>query len=407
MQLVQRPRLVAHFQPYYEDGLVKVITGLRRSGKSSALRLIAEDMRTVLDRPKEDFYFLNFEDFSLRSLTDPEALHKHLLERIASAKKRSTIFLDEIQNVREWEKVVNSLRSRGECDLFITGSNAHLLSSELATHLSGRAMQFEVQPFSFGEFREVRRMVLGEAFDEVKAWRDYLTWGGMPGAAHYRDMTTAANYLRDVYRAILLKDVAERHAVRQPALLEMLYAYLLEQVGHRVSMGNVEKYLKSEHLTASRDTLLNYVAAGCDAFMFRRVDGMDAVGKQAFKFNPKIYVADHGFREGFFSDANARNIDQVLENIVCSELHRRGWQLRFGNVGTKEVDFVAQRQGRKLYVQVSYLLASEETIRREFEPLLAIKDNWPKLVLSLDDFTRSSDGIEHKNLREWLLEPDD
>jgi len=228
----------------------------------------------------------------------------------------------------------------------------------------------------------------------------------MPGIVRYPDLSVAATYLRDVYRSILLKDITDRHNIRQTALLEMTYAYLLEQVGHRISPDSIEKFLKSERLRLSRDTLLDYLRAGREAFMHLRVDGVDCIGKNILRLRPKIYCADHGFREAFFSGSNDRNIEQVLENIVATELTRRGWSLRFGSVSDKKVDFVADKNGRRMYVQVCYLLASDQTLEREFSPLQAIRDNWPKLILSLDEVNRSTLGIEHRNLQQWLLQPD-
>lgn len=406
MTLVDRPQLLDRFRPYYEDGLIKVVTGLRRSGKSSLMHLLAKDIENRLDRPSEDFLFLNFEDFGLRNLTHPEALHDFLLDRISKARKRLTVFLDEIQNVESWETVVNSIRFRDCCDIYVTGSNSQLLSGELATHLAGRAIQVEVYPFSYAEFRVARKRLFEDNITDAQIWQEYLTWGGMPGIVRYPDLSVAATYLRDVYRSILLKDITDRHNIRQTALLEMTYAYLLEQVGHRISPDSIEKFLKSERLRLSRDTLLDYLRAGREAFMHLRVDGVDCIGKNILRLRPKIYCADHGFREAFFSGSNNRNIEQVLENIVATELTRRGWSLRFGSVSDKKVDFVADKNGRRMYVQVCYLLASDQTLAREFSPLQAIRDNWPKLILSLDEVNRSTLGIEHRNLQQWLLQPD-
>lgn len=406
MTLVDRPQLLDRFRPYYEDGLIKVVTGLRRSGKSSLMRLLAKDIENRLDRPSEDFLFLNFEDFGLRNLTHPEALHDFLLDRISKARKRLTVFLDEIQNVESWETVVNSIRFRDCCDIYVTGSNSQLLSGELATHLAGRAIQVEVYPFSYVEFRVARKRLFEDNITDAQIWQEYLTWGGMPGIVRYPDLSVAATYLRDVYRSILLKDITDRYNIRQTALLEMTYAYLLEQVGHRISPDSIEKFLKSERLRLSRDTLLDYLRAGREAFMHLRVDGVDCIGKNILRLRPKIYCADHGFREAFFSGSNNRNIEQVLENIVATELTRRGWSLRFGSVSDKKVDFVADKNGRRMYVQVCYLLASDQTLEREFSPLQAIRDNWPKLILSLDEVNRSTLGIEHRNLQQWLLQPD-
>lgn len=408
LPLIPRPQLIRRIRPYYADGLVKVITGMRRTGKSSLLRLIAEDMAVELHRPADAFAFFNFEDLELRGLRDPLRLHERILSLAKEAPSRLTIFLDEIENVEEWETCINSLRSRDVCDIFITGSNSRLLSGELATHLAGRTIQFDVLPFSFAEFMAARRCRLAGRPEAETArerlWREYLQWGGMPGIVQYENLADAALYLHDTFQAILWRDVAERLKPRQPSLLGSLFAYLLDQAGHRISMANIEKFLKAEKLSASRETLLDYAECGVQAFMFHRVDGVSLQGRRLLRFQPKLYAADHGFRECFWRGANERGIDQTLENIVCLELLRRGWQLRIGDAAGKEVDFVAERAGEKLYVQVSYLLASEATLAREFAPLLAIPDNWPKLVLTLDPVNRSRDGIRHQNIVDFLLE---
>ena len=405
MQLFHRPDLLKKIQPYYEDGIVKVLTGLRRCGKSSLLRLIAYDLPSRLDHPEEDFLFLNFEDFSLRNLTQPEVLHAYILEKAKNARKRLTVFLDEIQNVDSWEQVVNSLRSREICNLYVTGSNSKLLSGELATHLAGRALQFEVTPYSFKEFRHVRKTLLPTATEE-EIWHDYLLWGGMPAVANYVNISDANLYLVDLFRSVVLRDITNRHNIRSTRTLETTLAYLMEQIGHRISLDNIEKFLKSERISVSRETLTDYVRMASEACLLTEVEGTDTIGKARFRFRPKMYLTDHGFRQAISSGINERGIDQVLENIVFMELRRRGWSVHYGTRNEKEVDFVAEKQGQRRYVQVSYLLASEETIRREFAPFYEMRDNWPKLVLSLDPVRRSQNGFAHENLRDWLLKDD-
>lgn len=405
--LVNRPKLIERIRPFYGNGLVKVITGLRRTGKSTLLRLIANDMTAVLGRPEASFLFLNFERLALSRLRDPLALHEAVTQAAARSPARLTVFLDEIQNVPEWETCINSLRAEDLCDIFVTGSNSRLLSGELATHLAGRTIQIQVFPFSFSEFREARRQQAapGDASDSA-VWKEYLLYGGMPGVLQYRSLPAAHQYLADVFEAVVLKDVAQRYGIRQGAVLEAVCRYLLMEAGHRISPLSIEKFLKSEKLSVSRDTLLDYLQAGTEAFAFERLEGEDLQGKKLLRFRPKLYCADHGFREAVFPGSNEKNIDQVLENIVCIELRRRGWLLKTGDAADREIDFIAERDGKRLYVQVCYLLAAPETIRREFEPLRMVRDNWPKLVLSLDPVSRSQDGIEHRNIIEFLLSED-
>lgn len=402
MPIINRAAIIDQIRPYYTDGLIKVITGLRRTGKSTLLGLIAADMQLHLNRPKNSFLQLNFEDFGLRNLKNAQALHEYIEAFVSRTPNRATVMLDEIQTVEDWEDCINSLRARNLCDIFITGSNSKLLSGELATHLAGRTLQFEVFPFSFAEFRD-SRLLIDSAEPLSKTWQDFLTWGGMPGLSLYPNLEAGRLYLRDAFESIVLRDVAQRCGIRQSAVLEELFAYLLEQAGHRISAASIEKYLKSQKISLSRDALLDYIKAGIDAFVFHRLESTDAKGKRIFVFQPKMYACDHGFREALFAGSNALNIDQVLENIVCIELKRRGWSLQTGDEDGKEIDFVAEKGGSRLYVQVCYLLAGEETFKREFEPLARVQDNYPKLVLSLDPIARPYKGIDHQNLVEFLL----
>ena len=356
----------------------------------------------LLHRPKDSFVQLNFEDFGLRSLKTAQAMHEYIEAFVSHTSNRATVMLDEVQNVEDWEDCINSLRARNLCDIFITGSNSKLLSGELATHLAGRTLQFEVFPFSFSEFRD-SRLQIDCAEPIPKTRQDFLTWGGMPGLSLYPNLEAGRLYLRDAYESIVLRDVAQRCGIRQSAVLEELFAYLLEQAGHRISAANIEKYLKSQKISLSRDALLDYIKAGTDAFVFHWLESVDAKGKRVFIFQPKMYVCDHGFREAVFAGSNALNIDQVLENIVCIELKRRSWSIRTGDEAGREIDFVAEKSGSRLYVQVCYLLTGEETFKREFEPLARVQDNYPKLVLSLDPIARPYKGIDHQNLVEFLL----
>ena len=228
----------------------------------------------------------------------------------------------------------------------------------------------------------------------------------MPAVANYVNISDANLYLVDLFRSVVLRDITSRHNIRSTRTLETTLAYLMEQIGHRISLDNIEKFLKSERISVSRETLTDYVRMASEACLLTEVEGTDTIGKARFRFRPKMYLTDHGFRQAISSGINERGIDQVLENIVFMELRRRGWSVHYGTRNEKEVDFVAEKQGERRYVQVSYLLASEETIRREFAPFYEMRDNWPKLVLSLDPIQRSQNGFTHENLREWLLKDD-
>lgn len=242
MKLFPRPALLHRIRPHYEDGRVKVLTGLRRSGKSSLLRLIAEDMRKELDRPAEDFFFLDCEDFSLRGFTDPRILHRFVLESAKIAEKRLTVFLDEVDNVESWERVVALLLDENVCDLFVTASNVDPFSEEGASLLDSRTVSFEVTPYSFREYRAVRKQVCPEASEE-KLWRDYLLWGGMPDVANCAVPADAGLRLIDVFRSILLSDVTARRNLRDTRALETTLAFAAERCGERLSLGDFADFL--------------------------------------------------------------------------------------------------------------------------------------------------------------------
>lgn len=405
MQLFPRPDLLRNIRPHCEDSLVKVLTGLRRSGKSSLLRLIAEDMAERLDRPKEDFLFLDLEDFSLRRLARPEALHDFLLEKAKKARKRLAVFLDEVRTVESWEKVVRSLQDRGDCDLFVATSGADPFLGESAALLSDRIVRFEVTPYSFREFRAVRKSLCPDASEDA-VWQDFLVWGGMPAAANRPVLSDAEPYLIDVFRSILLCDVTARRNLRDTRALETTLAFAAERCEERLSLGDFADFLSSQRLNVSRDTIADYLRAAAEGGLLLEVDGADILEKPCLRRRPKRFLADHGFREALSSGRNERDPEPVLKNIVLMELRRRGWTVRFGAEGKKAVDFVAEKKGERLYVQVRRFLDSQEAVASAFAPFYDIPDNRSKLVLSLDPVLRPRDGFRHENLREWLLKDD-
>ncbi len=308
---------------------------------------------------------------------------------------------DEIQEVSDWEKCINSLRVDYDCDIYVTGSNAHLLSGELATFLGGRYVEFVIYPFSFEEYLASKR-INNSTSNIEKAFRDYLNIGGMPFLTNLSDENAAEQYLKDIYASVILKDVVRRNNIRDVDLLERIISYVMSNIGHTFSARSISNYLKSENRKVSPDTVLNYIKACYDAFLFYKISREDIVGKKLLTINEKYYIADHGIREAVFG-GNERDIDQLLENIVCIELLRRGYKITIGKVGDKEIDFIAYRGTEKIYIQVTYLLGGQETIDREFNVYDSVSDNYPKYVISLDEFDMSRNGIKHKNIREFLL----
>lgn len=393
---------MSRIRPFIGNDLVKVLTGIRRSGKSVMLALIQEKiMASGVDRAQ--FISINFENMSNAGLCTAQALHDEIIRRAAQISGKVYLFFDEIQEVQDWEKCINSFRVELDCDIYITGSNAKLLSGELATYLAGRYVEFVIYPFSFDEFIQLYRTIFPEA-DVRTCFNRYLTAGGMPYLANLRyEETACRQYLQDLFNSVELKDIVQRNKVRDVDMLERIITYATANIGTTFSSTAISKYLKSEGRSVSPETVLGYLKACTDAFLFYQVKRQDLRGKKILTVNEKYYMADHGVREAVFG-GNQRDINLVLENIVYLELRRRGYDVTVGKMGDKEIDFICELQGNRLYIQVAYLLASEDTIRREFGVYERVRDNYPKYVLTLDEFDMSRNGIKHQNIRDFLLE---
>lgn len=400
--MIERELYLKRIRPFIDTDMVKVMTGMRRSGKSIMLELIKGELLKRGVKPCQ-FVSLNFEDMRYIPLLTAAALYNELIRQAQSFSGKAYFFLDEIQEVKDWEKCVNSLRVAIDCDIYITGSNSKLLSGELSTYLAGRYIEFEIFPFSFVEFVKLYRLSVPKA-DNADCFKAYLSFGGMPYLSNVNWQKDACNqYLHDLFSSVVIKDIVKRGNIRDVDLLERIVFYALEHVGMTFSAASIVKFLKSEQRKVSAETVINYLHYCCEAFLFHRIKREDLQGKQLLSINEKYYVADHGIRQAMFGK-DMRDINQILENIVCMELLRRGFTVTVGKIGAKEIDFAATKDGKKIYVQVAYLLASAETIDREFGVLLEVADNFPKYVVSLDEFDMSRDGVIHKNLRDFLLE---
>ena len=404
-QIVPRPRYTSRIAPFVDVPVIKVITGARRSGKSTVLDLLAQQVRQ--DHPRAQVVHLNLESTVGLGIRAPAQLLDHLVTRAPDRTRRTYLFLDEIQQVPGWERVVNALRLDWECDIYLTGSNSRMLSGDLATHLAGRYVTTRVQPLAFAEYKALRLLGLSASGEEPPSdqelFQDYLALGGFPGLRYFRGEREASlAYLRSVYDSALVRDVIEYHQIRDADLFRRVVTYCLANIGRTFSASSLSRFLRSERRGVSVDTVLNYLTYCAEAFLLSRVPRYDLTSKRVLAVEEKYYVVDHGLREAM-GLSNSTAIELVLENIVYNELTSRGWSVSIGRAGDLEIDFVAHRDTQVLYVQVSYLLASERTRRREFDALLAVPDNHPKLVLSLDPLSLSHDGVEHRNLVEWLL----
>lgn len=388
-------------RPFINTDLIKVFTGIRRAGKSVMLELVKNELKES-GIGEENFLCINFEQFSNSQFLNVESLYKKITDFQKNTKGKIYLFFDEIQEVDGWEKCINSCRIDFDCDIYITGSNAKLLSGELATYLAGRYVEFVIYPFSFAEFFEMN-LIKNPNADKATCFMQFLKTGGMPFLSNFPDDDSAkSQYLIDIYNSVVLKDVVKRNNIRDVDTLERIVAYAFSNIGHIFSATSLSKYFKSENRKISHDTILNYLKFCSDAFLFYKINRYDLEGKKIVTVNEKYYCADHGLREALFGK-NIQNIDQVLENIVCLELLRRNYKVYVGKKGDLEIDFIAEKQGKKIYIQVAYLLANDETIKREFSVFNSVKDSYPKYVVSMDNLDFSQNGIIHKNIKEFLL----
>ncbi len=399
--MIKRETYMRRIRPFIGGELVKIMTGMRRSGKSVMLELVKEELLASGVEPSQ-FISINFEDMRYSHLLTAKALHEDIVKKAESMEGKVYLFFDEIQEVAEWERCINSFRVALDCDIYITGSNAKLLSGELATYLGGRYVEFVIYPFSFSEFLELYHTVSPDTAAQI-CFQKYLLAGGMPYLANLRyEEEPSKQYLTDIFNSVQLKDIIKRNKVRDVDLLERIISYVIANIGTTFSASSLVKFFRNEHRTVATETVLNYIKYCCDAYLFYQVKREDLQGKQVLASNEKYYIADHGIREAVFG-GNMRDINLILENIVYMELIRRGYTVTVGRLDRKEIDFVCDKRGEKLYVQVAYLLASEDTVKREFGAYDGIRDNFPKYVVTLDEFDMSRNGIKHKNIRDFLL----
>lgn len=386
--MIIREAYLSRIRPFIGKDIIKVLTGIRRGGKSVLLEQIRNEINS------QNTIFLNFEDLGNQHLCEYNALHTYVCERIGDSKETFYLFFDEIQEVTGWERVINSLRVKFHADIYITGSNSQLLSGELATYIAGRYVAFTVYPFSFQEFQMVNA---DYTFDQ------YLQYGGMPFLASINfEPEVSKGYLQDIFHSVVLKDIVKRHKIRDVDLLERIISYALANVGKSFSATSISRFFKSEQRVVAPETILNYLKACEEAYLLYRLKSQDINGKKMLKINEKYYVADHGLREAVVG-ANLQNTEVILENIVAMELLRRGYKVCVGRVGTKEIDFIGERNGEKIYAQVCYLLHDESTVQREFASLLEIRDNYPKFVIYKEGTFRGNyEGIPAIRIEDWL-----
>lgn len=389
--MIIRENWLKKIRPFYENELVKVLIGIRRCGKSVILKQIADEIQTDGSHK----IFINFEDLQFAHLTDEMSLYEHVKKLITDDQKYY-LFFDEIQNVANFEKAINSFRLFNT-SIFITGSNAKLLSGELATVLSGRYVSFKILPFSFTEAFEIQGV---EKADDA-ALMDYIRWGGMPQRFSMHSEEELKTFLSDLYDSIVLKDIIARYKIQNIDLLNKIFAYLSINMSQIFSGTSIINFLKSEKRDCSKESLYNYLSFIINSCVMNKIPRYDIQGKKVLSTLEKYYLTDVSFAR---IHSQKIDIGASLENIVYNELLNRGYEVYIGILKNAEIDFIATKGNEKLYFQVCYLLATEETVTREFGAYDSVHDNYPKYVLSLDKFDFSQNGIIHKNLIDWLVE---
>ena len=404
--MVERKEYLEQLWEWKDEHIIKVVTGIRRCGKSVLLEQF-KDRLHLAGVEAEQIISINFEDLEFEELLDYKVLYRYIKERLCSD-KMTYIFLDEIQNVPVFPKVVDSLYVKNNTDVYITGSNSYLLSSELATLLSGRYVEISMLPLSFREYVTVTGRPQEDAFSE------YMQTGGLPYVAVMNRTDEKVNqYLEGIYNTVIVKDIEERQARKEKdagkrkitdiALLKTIARYLASVIGSPVSMKSVTDYLISSGRKISPNTVSDYVEALTESFIFYPAERFDIVGKQLLKANKKLYMVDLGLRNHILP-RKRYDLGFSIENIVYFELLRRGYKVNIGKFGSTEVDFVAQKQGILTYYQVTANMTAEETFEREMRPLRGIQDNYEKIVLTLDRFSLGNyEGIKVMNVIDWLL----
>lgn len=397
MKLIERSNYTERIERAFGKGVIVALTGQRRVGKSC---IMAQVMRHIGSLPQENVVYLNKEKNEFDGIRDYNDLLGFVNGRL-SKDKDNYLFIDEIQDIDGFERALRSLQADDACQIMVTGSNAKMLSSELTTYLSGRHIDYHIHSLGYEEFLLFHKMPDGD-----EALTAYLQYGGLPqlGRMGLDDRELVDDYLESVYSTILLKDIVERGQIRNVSLLKTLVRFMADNIGKLFSATSIVNFLKGQRVDTSAKVILNYLDLLCDAYIINRVSRYDIHGKRIFELGDKYYFEDLGLRNHIVGGNRSADIEKVMENAVYLHLLRMGYKVYVGQLHKTEIDFVAEKSGSTVYVQVAYLLASQETINREFGNLKLIDDNHPKYVISLDRMMGSvnADGIRHIYLRDFL-----
>ena len=396
--MVKRELYLKRISSLIDKDIIKIIVGVRRCGKSYMFNLIIEEL---LEKGinKENIILINFESAKYRNVSNPRELDLLVSNLTKGIDGKIYMFFDEIQNVDGWERSINSFRIDYDCDIYLTGSNSKLLSGELATHLAGRYMEIKLYPFSFKEYLDYKNI-----HPNKEAFTDYLIYGGFPFLLSLENEIDKIEYLNDIFNSIFLKDIIERYNIRDAGLLTRIVDFILDNTGKIVSSKSISDYLRTkEKIKVAPKTIYNYLDYLTNACLLYKVQREDLEGKKILSINEKYYCVDQGFNQ-IRIGRNQVNNSRIMENIVYFELLRRGYEITIGCIKDYEIDFVCKKMGEKIYVQVTRQLTHEDAIEREFRPLLLVNDNYPKYVISTDDFNMSQEGIKHMNILDFLLD---
>ncbi len=402
--MIYRPLYLDKIMAYVDTPFVKILTGVRRCGKSTILKMIMEKLKMEKSIPESCIVSCRYDSMEYEDMTAKQ-MYTQLKERLSPG-RRTYLFLDEVQEIKGWERVVNSLASDFDVDLYITGSNSRMMSSEISTYLTGRYVSFRIFTLSFSEYLMFRAKytAVGDSRTELA---NYVRLGGFP-AAHLQTYSQDEIYtiVRDIYNSTIFSDIVRRNQVRKIDQLERVVKYTFHNVGNTFSANSIADYLKSERRALDNETVYSYLEKLEKAYLLHRCSRYDLQGKELLKTQEKFYLADVSLRHSVLG-YNADSVASSLENIVYLELCRRGYTVNVGKAGDGEIDFVALRQNEKLYVQVTQEIKSEKTEKREYDRLLEIRDNYPKYVLTTDAFTGGNyEGIKTMHIADFLLSSD-
>ncbi len=399
--MIARKEYLERIRPFYESDLIKVLIGIRRSGKSVLLKQIeAELIEGGVD--KSQIIYLNFEDLSYSFIVNEIDLNKYITERITNNNKYYLMF-DEIQNVGNFEKAINSFRVTMNCSIFLTGSNGKLLSGELATHLSGRYVSFKIMPFSFREMCEIKGLNKTDIQDDD--FMEYLNYGGMPQRFLMQSETETKVYLHDLYNSIVLRDIVQRSKIKDVDILNRIVEYMVINTSQTFSAKSISNFFESINRKVSTETIYGYIEYISSSLIMNKAVRYDIRGKRILTRSDKYYLTDLGLSKinntGFKIE-----IGSLIENVIYNELIHRGYEVYVGKTVKGEIDFIVMDGEKRSYYQVAYVLADEKVIKREFGAFDSVDDNYPKFVLSMDKYNFSRDGIIHMNIIDFLLNKD-